>query len=601
MSEAIDSFLLELTSDATAAATTLPPPRLEDDFHESVCGVCETGGSLVCCRDACLRSFHPSCIDLRVSTYTTPITRHACGNGVCMQEEELWASGFRCSDCENKVHRCFSCKEFQTEAQLLKCSVEFCGKYYHPQCMGAGGEGGQVCPIHTCGTCNETLLDPSKRRNTLRCFRCPKSFHMKCRPRDLHSLGQGLFLCIAHVSEQENLPALSAHLLRPAAAPATTAMPQEDSDLYFHPGLIVRLDGIRPGTHVFAIKDAIREIADVRFLEFDENGSDWALARYDLQCHTPKHSASHAAARMGDARSAQALVTAASDPKGLCIPFLRSGARASGDCSPSYPSARSLTGEEELDYWRKTIADGKGRRKRPDSLASDRPTRRMRPAESEDGNVYSAHSPVWPQYHLNANSCAEADRSAPYLSRTASVLQNRLDGYPSRAVGAPYYAGSLSHMTGPSHGGFDVGFHSGNRSLYSGSGGGYYNQTGYVDSSDRGLSLSAFPRLAALSGGGVPPYPEQYTSAAANHYFDAGGYVVPSPYSDGAAMMAPHHYSSGGNGSSASGGYPSPSPYTSGYAYGNDAAMLSTSIPTLDMHQPYGIASLAFGLLIRYP
>lgn len=144
-----------------------------------------------------------------------------------------------------------------------------------------------VCPIHSCGVCHKDMTDSSKRKNTLRCFKCPKSYHLSCRPRDLHSLGQGLFLCIAHVNEQENLPAMPTHLLHlsPTNTTINITNTSEDStshrgeDIYFTPGVIVRLDGIRPGTHVFAIKDAIKAVADIRFLEFDERSSDWALAR----------------------------------------------------------------------------------------------------------------------------------------------------------------------------------------------------------------------------------------------------------------------------------------------------------------------------------
>ena len=50
-------------------------------------------------------------------------------------------------------------------------------------------------------------------------------------------------------------------------------------DVDFRPGVIVQLDGIAPGTHMFSIKDAIKSIADVRFIEFNEKGATSALAR----------------------------------------------------------------------------------------------------------------------------------------------------------------------------------------------------------------------------------------------------------------------------------------------------------------------------------
>ena len=38
---------------------------------------------------------------------------------------------FVCSDCFNRVHRCFKCKHFDVEEDLVKCSVPYCGKFYH--------------------------------------------------------------------------------------------------------------------------------------------------------------------------------------------------------------------------------------------------------------------------------------------------------------------------------------------------------------------------------------------------------------------------------------------------------------------------------------
>jgi len=40
-------------------------------------------------------------------------------------------SAFLCVDCENGIHRCFSCKHFGLEHELVKCSLRECGKFYH--------------------------------------------------------------------------------------------------------------------------------------------------------------------------------------------------------------------------------------------------------------------------------------------------------------------------------------------------------------------------------------------------------------------------------------------------------------------------------------
>ena len=82
------------------------------NLNDSICAVCETGGDMICCDGRCLRSFHPKCIGLRDSDI--PDDRP-----------------FICSDCWNRVHRCFSCKVFEVEEKLVKCSLTSCGKFYH--------------------------------------------------------------------------------------------------------------------------------------------------------------------------------------------------------------------------------------------------------------------------------------------------------------------------------------------------------------------------------------------------------------------------------------------------------------------------------------
>lgn len=83
-----------------------------DDFSESICAICESGGDMICCDGKCLRSFHPSCIGLR-------------------EEDIPEDSPFVCSDCVNGIQRCFECKHFGIANQLIKCRVPFCGKFYH--------------------------------------------------------------------------------------------------------------------------------------------------------------------------------------------------------------------------------------------------------------------------------------------------------------------------------------------------------------------------------------------------------------------------------------------------------------------------------------
>jgi hypothetical protein len=86
----------------------------EDDYSDPICSVCMGGGDLICCDGRCLRSFHPKCIGLN-------------------EEDIPEDSPFVCSDCYRGVQRCFSCKEFGLERTLLKCSIDFCGKFYHSE------------------------------------------------------------------------------------------------------------------------------------------------------------------------------------------------------------------------------------------------------------------------------------------------------------------------------------------------------------------------------------------------------------------------------------------------------------------------------------
>jgi hypothetical protein len=82
------------------------------DFSDVICAVCELGGDMICCDGQCLRSFHPKCIDLN-------------------EEDIPEDAPFLCVDCSNGIHRCFTCKHFELESELVKCSLPFCGIFFH--------------------------------------------------------------------------------------------------------------------------------------------------------------------------------------------------------------------------------------------------------------------------------------------------------------------------------------------------------------------------------------------------------------------------------------------------------------------------------------
>lgn len=164
---------------------------IDDDFSDVVCGICRTGGDMICCDGRCLRSFHPKCINLN-------------------EEDIPEDAPFVCSDCFSGVQRCFICCHFGMENELVKCSVAYCGKFYHPSCVNTSIDTkNYVCKLHSCDACGDVVINPSKRNTLWRCFRCPKAFDSKHRPRDVHVLAEGVFLCIRHTQEEEIWPEMS--------------------------------------------------------------------------------------------------------------------------------------------------------------------------------------------------------------------------------------------------------------------------------------------------------------------------------------------------------------------------------------------------------
>lgn len=69
-----------------------------------------------------------------------------------------------------------------------------------------------ICKQHACDDCQENFVLPTKRKQLYRCFRCPKAYDAKHRPRDVHVLLNEIFLCIKHIQEDEIWPEMSAEL-----------------------------------------------------------------------------------------------------------------------------------------------------------------------------------------------------------------------------------------------------------------------------------------------------------------------------------------------------------------------------------------------------
>eukprot|EP00940_MAST-03C_sp_MAST-3C-sp2_P002869 g2869.t1 len=150
--------------------------------HDAICTECETGGELLCCDGVCLRSFHLECVGLKQ-----------------VPDVDIWY----CSDCRQKKHRCFKCKVYAHDKDMVRCSKNNCGRFFHYDCIGDSAvwnppkEDGVpefICGSHVCKECGMT--DPETQ-----CFRCMVSFHHTCRPLDVHDVDDRYFVCIAHMQQ----------------------------------------------------------------------------------------------------------------------------------------------------------------------------------------------------------------------------------------------------------------------------------------------------------------------------------------------------------------------------------------------------------------
>ncbi|XP_066089027.1 histone-lysine N-methyltransferase NSD2 isoform X1 [Saccopteryx bilineata] len=127
---------------------------------EHVCQLCEKTGSLLLCEGPCCGAFHLSCLGLS----RPPEGRFTCG------------------ECTSGMHTCFVCKE--SEADVRRCVVSQCGKFYHEACvrkfpLTVFESRGFRCPLHSCLSChasNPVNPRPSKGK-MMRCVRCPVAYH----------------------------------------------------------------------------------------------------------------------------------------------------------------------------------------------------------------------------------------------------------------------------------------------------------------------------------------------------------------------------------------------------------------------------------------
>ncbi|XP_031286415.1 protein ENHANCED DOWNY MILDEW 2-like isoform X1 [Pistacia vera] len=175
----------------------------EEDLFDSVCSICDNGGSLLCCEGRCMRSFHATVEDGEES--------RCVSLGLTMDEVEA-IQNFFCKNCEYKQHQCFICGKLGSSdkasgAEVFPCVSATCGRFYHPDCVSKwllrGDEvaveqlrksifAGEcfTCPSHKCYVCKQGENKMDGDLQFAVCRRCPKAYHRKCLPRDIVFQGE---------------------------------------------------------------------------------------------------------------------------------------------------------------------------------------------------------------------------------------------------------------------------------------------------------------------------------------------------------------------------------------------------------------------------
>ncbi|KAL7600423.1 hypothetical protein Lser_V15G27174 [Lactuca serriola] len=187
-----DDFVTEANEDSESDE--------EEDPFDSVCAICDNGGTLTCCDGKCFRSFH-----------ATPDTEEAeesnCKSLGLTPDQVKRTQQFLCDNCLYSQHQCSVCGKLGSSdkssgAEVFRCSSATCGHFYHPKCVakmlqpnveaeqknllekiGAGEP--FICPAHKCDVCKQTENEKVKDLQFAICRRCPKSYHRKCLPRGI--------------------------------------------------------------------------------------------------------------------------------------------------------------------------------------------------------------------------------------------------------------------------------------------------------------------------------------------------------------------------------------------------------------------------------
>lgn len=172
----------------------------DEEPFDSVCCICDNGGTLLCCEGSCMRSFH--------ATAKAADEADSLCVSLGFSEMEVKAMpNFKCKNCLYKLHQCFSCGQLGSSdkssgAEVFQCVNATCGYFYHPRCVAKllhrdsevaakelqdkiiAGES-FTCPLHICNLCNKPEDKSVPEMQMAVCRRCPKAYHEKCLPRKI--------------------------------------------------------------------------------------------------------------------------------------------------------------------------------------------------------------------------------------------------------------------------------------------------------------------------------------------------------------------------------------------------------------------------------
>ncbi|ETW05697.1 hypothetical protein, variant, partial [Aphanomyces invadans] len=124
------------------------------------------GTEYVLCDGPCLGSYHLGCVGL--------------------SSDDKLPDEWKCDSCVSHEYECLICHKFAIAGEaLVKCALEHCGKFYHPECLvehphtQVGHKHKTlVCPRHTCDNCS----GKKGSEGLMKCMYCATAYHPLCIP-----------------------------------------------------------------------------------------------------------------------------------------------------------------------------------------------------------------------------------------------------------------------------------------------------------------------------------------------------------------------------------------------------------------------------------